>query len=81
MKTKSNFEEVCGLLESGFTICEAIDELSLDSRKFYKGLSKEQRLILTQLRTAHKMFGSQQSDANKNDTKDLHEFFTTDFAY
>lgn len=81
MKSNNYFEEVCGLLEAGFTICESIDQLGIDSRKFYKGLSKNQRLTMTQLRTAHKMFGSQQSDANKNDTKDLHEFFTTDFAY
>lgn len=76
MKPNNYFEEVCGLVESGFTICEAIDELNLDSKKFYKGLSKEERLMLKNLRATNAFYG----EGNGNlEIKDLHEFFTTEY--
>ena len=76
MKPRNYFEEVCGLLESGFTVCEAIDELGLDSKKFYAGLIQEQRLMLKKLRATNSFYG----EGNGNvEIKELQEFFTTEY--
>lgn len=80
MKSKKYFKEVCILVEEGFTISQALDELEIDSTTFYKSITKEQKLMLGQLRTANKIYGL---NGNGNpDTMVLHEFFTTnEYAY
>lgn len=77
MKSKNYFQEVCELLESGYTICESIDALSLDSRKFYATLSKEQILLMKKLTIANKESKLHNEDP---DLRDAHEFFTSDYA-
>lgn len=79
MKNNDHFAEVCNLVESGFTISEALDELGVHGSVFYKAIDKDQKLTLNQLRTANKMYGTE--NHNHYETKDLHEFFTNDYAY
>lgn len=79
MKPKNYFQEVCELLESGFTICQAIDQLEIDSRSFYKSITKEQRLHLAQLKAANTGIVHRGYENRDDDTKDLHEFFTTEY--
>lgn len=82
MKHKNYFKEACYLLEEGFTISQVLDELEIDSKVFYKMITKEQKLTLDQLRTANKLYGSRASDKGGEDTRELHEFFTTnEYAY
>lgn len=78
MKPEDYFSKVCKLIESGFTISEALDELKLDSRKFYDNINKKQRIILKQLTTAN---SGKTIHHGYADLKDIHEFFTTDYAY
>lgn len=80
MKPKDYFTQVSKLIESGFTISQALDQLDIDSRKFYGSITKEQRLELNQLRTSNSRYVHR--GYVTVDTKDLHEFFTTDeYAY
>lgn len=76
MKPKNYFVEVCELLESGFTVCEAIADLDLNSRNFYNSLTKEQRLHLVRLKAANTGVSTHKG---YEETKDLHEFFTTEY--
>lgn len=80
MKAKNYFQEVCELLESGFTICEAIDQLEIDSRGFYKSISKEQRLHLVKLKAANTVIVHSGYENKDDYNKDLHEFFTTEYV-
>lgn len=75
MKPKEYFKQVSGLIETGFSISEALDELAIDGRKFYSAITSDQKIELNQLRASNKEYV-------ETDTKDLHEFFTTDeYAY
>lgn len=81
MKAANYFMEVCCLIEEGFTISQALDELEIDSATFYKMITKDQRLTLDQLRTANKLYGSRGNDKGGEDVKELHEYFTSnDYA-
>lgn len=76
MKPENYFKEVCKLIERGFTISEACDELGIYSTNFYDTITKHQKLELAQLRTLNKLYGARGNAANFN-AKELHEFFTT----
>lgn len=77
MDSKNYFKEVSDLIESGYTVGEALDELEIDSRKFYKTITKEQRIILSQIRTVNSIYGTPDESISRKDTKDLHDFFTS----
>lgn len=80
MSKKDFFPQVSRLIESGFTICQALDQLEIDSRKFYKSITKEQRLELEHMRASNR--GMIHRGYMTVETKDLHEFFTNeDYAF
>lgn len=81
MKPENYFKEVSKLVQEGFTISEACDELGIYSSNFYESITKHQKLELNQLRTANKIYGVR-GNIGSFDAKELHEFFTTqDYAW
>jgi hypothetical protein len=51
------FNNVIKLVEDGFTIQQSLQKLKFDRLKFYKSISKEQKVLLQMAKTSNTIYG------------------------
>ena len=53
---QKNFKKVLDLVEEGLTIYEALKFLNIEKSTFYRNITKRQKIILNEVKTANSLY-------------------------